>query len=209
MPTMYHAIESVAEQYDIPDSVMDIIYMYINRNMIKSCTDEFTNPIFIKNIKRMMRGEYKTLRDFKSFRKSINHGRLMLRLLYPQRISPLQIRPLQSKYSHDSLEKTYTINGLMYETYESYNNVRQGVPNLKVRVDVDRLFTNEMHPTMNRYYCKSKRSDMIEVIDYHHQALKDHGVIDKIPKYPKNKKNLYYIDYLMPKVSDFKRDRDH
>ncbi len=206
---MNHVVECVADQYAIPEYVMDIIYMYINRNMIKSCTDEFTNPIFVKHIKRMIKGQYRCMGDRNCFKSKINHGRLMLRLLYPKCIAGGLIRPLQSKYSHDQLEKCYTINGLRYDTYESYSNARQITPNLKVRVEVDRLFTNEMHPTMNRYHCSSKRTDMIEVIDYHHQALKAHGVIDEIPKYPKNKKNLYYIDYLMPKVSDFKRDRNH
>ena len=205
MPTMNHVVECVADQYAIPEYVMDIIYMYINRNMIKSCTDEFTNPIFLKQIKRMVKNEYKCMGDRNRFRREVNHGRLMLRLLYPKVIAGGLIRPIQREWSHENKEKLPTINGLRYETYE----FRGG---LAVRVEVDRLFTNEMHPTMNRYYCEGKRTDMIEVIDYHQESLMRHGIYGEearvkgwTPKYAKNKKNLYYVHYLIPQVSNYKR----
>ena len=217
MPTMYHAVECVANEYNIPDYVMDIIYMYINRNMIKSCTDEFTNPIFIKHINRMMKGQYKTMGDRNSFRKTINHGRLMLRLLYPKSLTMGVIQEINSIWvlhgtrPNGPIEALPSVNGLTYNSVRTYRS-HTGY-NFKVNVEVDELFANEMHPTMTRYHSKG-RTDMIEVIDYYQQSLSRHGIYGEearlkewTPKYPKNKKNEFYVNYLMPQVSDYKRDR--
>ncbi len=208
MPTMNHVVECVADQYAIPEYVMDIIYMYINRNMIKSCTDEFTNPIFIKHIKRMIKGEYErgatAYTDEIRFKSKINQGRLMLRLLYPKSITTSYIPAIEGHYTtrnnrFSRIEAEPTFNGLNFTSCRD----RQG--NFKMMIDINNLYINERELTIFRSLNHHKRSEMLEFIDYHHQALKAHGVIDKIPKLHRNKKNEFYISYMMPKVSNFKR----
>ena len=196
MANLYQIINLLADQYDIPMDAIDIIWKHIFRNNIKRCTNEFINPRMENTIKRLVKSI--TSDPFQRrlyLENKVNYGRIMLRVIYPKCLYGGHIRQIDNYRSQE-----ISVNGLMYKSDTNYS--RGG--NIKAIVScVDEKYYNEL--PLCSHLSQFSRGDLIRLIDYHNLSLKNQGLIDKIPKYPKNKKTEYYIYYLIPKVSNYKK----
>jgi hypothetical protein len=202
MPPMYNTVIALADKYNIPDDLLDIIFMYINRNMIKSCTDKFMNKDFIRNMDRILL-KSDTYCDIRA-RVQYNPGRVMIKLLYPKSLNS-ELNPIEYRINttHRNVSK-FKVNMLLWRTVEDggWNHLGrrplhhiQG--NQKVYVEVDQVAMDEL--TNGIYYSCDCRKDLINIIDHKQQLDKVYNDIPYI-QYKRNMKTQKYVDMLIPKI---------
>lgn len=205
--TMYKSVIALADKYNIPDEILDIIFMYINRNMIKSCTDKFMNKDFIRNIKRATIKSNNTM-DMISPRR-YNYGRIMLKFLYPQQLD-MRLSPIENKLHNIN---KYKLNMLLWKSVDNggymgmwnYKPLHHIQDNQKVCVEIDELSMDEMSDQPERSFWHwhiTNRGDIIDVLDHKNELDKVYNDLEPI-KFKRNMKTHKYRDMLIPKISDY------
>jgi len=210
--TMYNSVIALANTYNIPDEILDIIFMYINRNMIKSCTDKFMNKDFIRNINRILTKSSNHI-DMVA-RNRFNKGRVMIKLLYPQSLDFL-LYPIEYSFRNREINK-YKLNMLSWKSHDNpafinwrdvnHRPLHHKQDNQKVSVEIDGDSMDECDPVYARdSYNIRTRGDLICVIEHKNKLDKVYNDIEP-PKYKHNMKTEKYRNMLIPKISDYVRE---
>jgi len=209
--TMYNSVIALANTYNIPDEILDIIFMYINRNMIKSCTDKFMNKDFIRNINRIFKSTHHI--DLVACNR-YNKGRVMIKLLYPQSLDK-NLYPIEYSFRNREINK-YKLNMLSWKSHDApafinwrdvnHTPLHHKQDNQKVSVEIDGDSMDECDPVYARdSYNIRTRGDIICVIEHKNKLDKVYNDIEP-PKYKHNMKTEKYRNMLIPKISDYVRE---
>ena len=209
--TMYNSVIALANTYNIPDEILDIIFMYINRNMIKSCTDKFMNKDFIRNINRIFKSTHHI--DLVACNR-YNKGRVMIKLLYPQSLDR-NLYPIEYSIIQYENGAKYKLNMLSWKSNDDPGPVwhpknlrplHHKQDNQKVSVEIDGDSMDECDPVYARdSYNIRTRGDIICVIEHKNKLDKVYNDIEP-PKYKHNMKTEKYRNMLIPKISDYVRE---
>ncbi len=180
----YKSVIAIADKYNIPDDVLDIIFKYVYRNNIKRCTDRFTNDDFV----RMMMRCYKNDSIHHHWRHyvhtpfdKINKGRYIIRQIYPKSFNPGRLTKI--KFYN---EKNIYIGPIKYRTRKNgHPFYRQSIYNKQL----NGLYYKE---ELGDNYDIQSRADLIEILDF---KRKVDEAFNKKP-YQKFKKNMKTKDYI-------------
>ena len=188
----YKSIIAIADKYNIPDDVLDIIFKYVYRNNIKKCTDKFTNRDFVRMMNRCFRNDSNKNtwnNHIYTPYDRIHMGRYMIKQLYPKSFDSRLLPQISFKN-----EDTIYIGPIKYKTdkreYVGYDRfvILNGGKELNYYYYNE---NEELKNSIDKTY-EYKREDLINLLDFKMKV--DEAF--KIRPYEKFKKNMKTTDYI-------------